>query len=141
MDYASKTASMILDILTNDITEENNHKKIDNSNSRFMPVVVEHVGNANNGDFISIAHYYEQNGDLMADPEIVFWRKKNECPSHFPSKFVYFPISYRQDGLGINRELVIFENGKPVRFNIKLKNDTTKFVTMWMLNIKDQQNL
>ena len=38
-----------------------------------MPVVVEKVGRLPGyGEIISIAHYEEQNGDLMADPEMEF---------------------------------------------------------------------
>ena len=38
-----------------------------------MPVSVEVVGTRPQGALIvSIAHYYEQNGDLMADPEATF---------------------------------------------------------------------
>ena len=50
----------------------------------FMPLVIENVP----GQGVSVAHYYEQEGDLMRDPEIVFnvnWRA----------------IEYTQDNLGI----------------------------------------
>ena len=44
-----------------------------NNNPAYMPVVVEKVGRLPGyGEIISIAHYEEQNGDLMADPEMEF---------------------------------------------------------------------
>jgi len=38
------------------------------SGGGFMPVVIERIG----ADTYSIAHYGQQNGDLMADPEMTF---------------------------------------------------------------------
>ena len=39
----------------------------------FMRLVIEHVGTGpRGGQLVSVAHYGEQNGDLMRDPEIVF---------------------------------------------------------------------
>ena len=37
--------------------------------SGFMDLVVETIGR----NCVSVAHYYTQNGDLIQDPEIVFW--------------------------------------------------------------------
>lgn len=34
----------------------------------FMPLVIETIGR----NQFSVAHYYEQNGDLIADPEVIF---------------------------------------------------------------------
>ena len=51
---------------------EGSHAKI-NNNPAFMPVVIEKVGRLPGyGEVISIAHYGEQSGDLMADPEMEF---------------------------------------------------------------------
>ena len=36
-------------------------------NDPYLPLVIEAWGGC-----VSVAHYYEQNGDLMRDPEIVF---------------------------------------------------------------------
>src|SRR5690349_5579060 len=39
----------------------------------FMPLVVEAIGPGPRGlPMVSVAHYYEQNGDLMKDPDMVF---------------------------------------------------------------------
>ena len=50
-----------------------------------------------------IAHYYEQNGDMMRDPDVVFVIGADQ--------YVY-PISYRQDGLGTYPESAVVEDGK-----------------------------
>jgi hypothetical protein len=108
-------AQKIMDRLTAGITEENSHTRTDNNepNSAFMAVVVEWVGDCKRGDVYSIAHYYKQNGDLMADPKM--------------------------DGLGIYREGVVWEDGEPRYLNAREQRDEAIFAGTWMENIKHQQ--
>jgi hypothetical protein len=95
-----------------------------------MPACVEAVGKTPQGALIiSVAHYYEQNGDLMADPEVTFVVARDDY---------VFPISYKQDGLGIDRQYVRWE-GEQVFWNLAAQNDLAGFCTSWMRNIKDQQ--
>jgi hypothetical protein len=67
----------------------------------------------------SLMHTYEQNGDLMRDPDVEFVVINGGIYSTF----------YRQDGLGIAREL------KP---NSKAAADCDRFLATWLKNIKDQ---
>ena len=68
---------------------EGSHAKI-NNNPAYMPVVIEKVGRLPGyGEIISIAHYGEQSGDLMADPEMEFTIIGGD----------YYPISFRNDYL------------------------------------------
>ena len=106
------------------------YAKIDNTNGSFMPVVVEQVGK----NQLSIAHYYEQNGDLMADPEIVFLKKA------YSYGIEYYPIYERMSGLGSDVELVIFENRKPKMIS-NLQKQTASFCTTWMRTITMQQGI
>ena len=46
------------------------HRKLDNASGTFMAVCVEKITERH----YSIAHYFEQNGDLMADPEMTFFK-------------------------------------------------------------------
>ena len=68
----------------------------------FMAVSVEIIGRSGLGPLVSVAHYYEQNGDLMRDPDVVFLIGAD--------RHVY-PISFRQDNLGINLESAYVEDG------------------------------
>ena len=106
------------------------YAKIDNANDAFMPVVVEQVGE----NQISIAHYYEQNGDLMADPEIVFLKKE------YSYGVEYYPIYERMSGLGSDVELVIFKNRKPKLIS-RLQKQAASFCTDWMRTIVVQQGI
>lgn len=46
--------------------------KIDNSDGTYMPVHIELIGRIDNYNFFSLAHYGQQNGDAMRDPEMLF---------------------------------------------------------------------
>ena len=111
---------------------EEGYAKIHN-NSNLMEVVVEKVGHIKGyGDIISIAHYGEQNGDLMADPEMTFTIVGGE----------YYPISFKNDYLGRYQEVFGFdEDGNPETINTSLQFDLTCFANQWMKNIANQQKL
>ena len=96
---------------------EGSHAKI-NNNLAFMPVVIEKVGRLPGyGEVISIAHYGEQSGDLMADPEMEFTIIGGD----------YYPISFRNDYLG--KHSSVFENDG---INLPLQYDLTTFANQWM---------
>ena len=105
---------------------EGSHAKL-NNNPAYMPVVVEKVGRLPGyGEIISIAHYGEQNGDLMADPEMEFTIIGGD----------YYPISFRNDYLG--KHSSVFEDDG---INLLLQYDLTTFANQWMRNIAEQQNI
>lgn len=121
-----------MDRLTAGLDRENSHTRIDNNkpDSGIMPVVVEWVGDCEIGNVFSIAHYYEQNGDLMADPEMTFLRAADGR---------YYPMSFKMDGLGVYREGVVWEDGEPRYTNTREQRDEAIFSGEWMQNIKWQQ--
>lgn len=125
-------AQAVMDKLIEGISQGGS-KKIDNTGGSFMPVSVERVGEISLGPLFSVTHYYEQNGDLMSDPDMVFVQGASGR---------YYPISYRQDGLGINQE-VLRETEKPgsFQYNKRLSASLATFANRWMKNIKDQQRL
>ena len=108
--------------------------KIDNTGSSFMPVSVETIFNSEKYLIVSVAHYYSQNSDLMADPEMLFIKVK--------AHNVYFPSYFKQDGImGSEQESVIMENGEIKGYRAKLQAEHTVFANTWVRNIKQQQNL
>jgi hypothetical protein len=70
----------------------------------YMRLVIEHIGTGpRGGELVSVAHYGEQNGDPMRDPEIVFEVAAGQ----------WHPVSIQQDYLGGFREAVfVGANGK-----------------------------
>jgi hypothetical protein len=68
-----------------------------------MRLVIEYVGDGPRGlPSISVANYYEQNGDAMRDPEMVF-----EVNPDAWQTGEWTPVSYRQDNLDIYQEAVL----------------------------------
>lgn len=130
MKPISKTAQQTLEILISGLSYGGtSHRKIDNGGAGIMAVSVEIIGPR----FVSVAHYYEQNGDLMADPEVVFW--------HGPDGRFY-PVEYKQDNLGSYQRLVVFDDaGQPVKISPRAQANVASFSTTWFRNIKIQQGL
>jgi hypothetical protein len=97
-------------------------------NGPFMPLVIERIGTGPNGHpAISVAHYYEQNGDLLTDPEMCFeeWDGKL-WPYYFKActgfeQTVYFA---REDGAKMIRPTV--------------KRELQQFASIWNRNIREQ---
>ena len=71
-------------------------------------------------DTIRIAHTYEQNGDLMYDPEIIFEiDEDNEALK---------PLEYRQDNMGVYQ--IVGENVSD--------RELSSFAVQWFKNIRSQ---
>jgi hypothetical protein len=103
-----------------------------NNDSSFMAACVEIIGRTGLGPLISIAHYYVHNGDMMRDPDVVFVIGADQH---------VYPISYRQDGIGIYQEAAIVEDGQ-WRVRPKMQADIVKFCNdTWFPNINEQQQL
>ena len=108
--------------------------KFDNSEESFMAVVVEEVMDKGKFKIISVAHYYEQNGDLMVDPEMMF--------IYFKDKNIYISFYFKQDGiLCTEQESIIIENNEITGIKTKLQAEHTAFANIWLQNIKIQQHI
>jgi hypothetical protein len=95
----------------------------------FMRLVIEHVGTGpRSGALVSVAHYGEQNGDLMRDPEIIFEVAEGQ----------WHPVSIQQDYLGSYREAVfVGEDGKVYVRPAEVR-DILAFSRVWDRNLKAQ---
>lgn len=70
MQPMSKRHAAILDALTAGLTDDAPGRTLDAAPGVFMAAVIEKIGP---GRF-SVAHYFEQNGDRVADPDVEFVR-------------------------------------------------------------------
>lgn len=84
----------------------------------FEDLKIEAIG----GGEYSIAHYYDQNGDAMRDPEITFTIDAETKSIH--------PTSFLQDDRGI-----FYETETAPSARVK---DLKQFMSQWFTNIKDQ---
>lgn len=122
----SQAAQRTMDILVAGMSIGES-RKVDAAPGVYMALHVERTGAA----LFSLAHYYEQNGDLMADPEMEFYRAPDGR---------YYPLHYQQDGLGIYRAgMELGEDGKPARLNPREQADQASFAGTWLRNIRHQQ--
>jgi hypothetical protein len=76
---------------------------------------------------VSLAHNYQQNGDLMADPDVEF----------HVTRLGVAPLTFQQDP-GIYRRWAWQENGR-WRFHPRGQADLAAFCNQWMAHIKQQQ--
>lgn len=130
MKHLDRMAESVLSVLVEGLCKVGDHKKVDNAAGAFMAVSVEWIDTCDMGPLFSVSHYYEQNGDLMRDPEMVFLRG---LAGHF------YPTYFRQDGgLGYEQESVNLQRGT---FNAAAQADQAQFANSWMVNIRDQQAL
>jgi len=98
-------------------TEEHFHARL--TQQSYEPLVIER-----HGDLVSVAHYFEQEGDLIQDPEVEF---------HYPT---WTPTAITQAWLG-RRQKFIERDGKQL-VDMKFHGEVTAFLTIWGSNIRAQ---
>jgi hypothetical protein len=131
MKHLNDRATVIFRKLTEGLKKVGDHQQWNNDSS-FMAACVEIIGQTGLGPLVSVAHYYLQEGDMMRDPDVVFLIGADQH---------VYPISYRQDGLGIYQEAAIVEDGK-WRVRPKMQADIVKFCNdTWFPNLNEQQQL
>ena len=133
MQALNEKAEAIFHKLTEGMVKVGDHRKWDNASGTFMAVCIEVIGRTGLGPLVSVAHYYEQNGDAMRDPDVVMI----DAPGGL------FPVSYRQDGLGINQDSVTYDenDGHINGVRVKMQVDIASFCGTWARNLKDKQGL
>jgi len=111
---------------------KDDHFKLDNASGRYMPVVVEQVMDRPGfADVYSVAHYGEQNGDLMADPEMTFGEWDGQ----------FYPLTFRNDYLGFVQDVVSEGDGREPVVNESQQRELAVFAALWFRNIAAQQKI
>lgn len=134
MKHLSKNAAVIFDGIVNRLGDQD-MIKINNAPGAYMELVVEKLMEVDfmgsSAEIFSLAHYFEQNGDLVPDPDMTFIRIKLMpmvvLPASFQNQMVY-------------QESLWSDDGKWLR-NPFLLSDLVGFANMWLKNIKEQQEL
>lgn len=80
---------------------------------------------------ISVAHYGEQNGDLMRDPEMIFEAEESG------EEMNLIPFYWRNDYVGVEQYSAYIEDGKSL-LNAKLKREHIAFARTWDANLRAQ---
>ena len=107
------------------------HIKIENE--PWMTLVIEDTQDRgpNGLPAISVAHYGEQNGDLMRDPEMIFEAEESG------EEVNLVPFYWRNDYAGIEQYSAFTEDGKTL-LNAKLKREHIAFARTWDANLRAQ---
>ncbi len=124
MHALNEQSKMIMEALITQL--DDGYLKLDNTKGTFMPLIVEKVTDEPGFTAVySLAHYGEQNGDLMADPEMTFGESDHE----------FYPLSFRNDYVGVYQEVIAEQ------VNLKRQQELSEFTAIWLENIVDQQKL
>lgn len=119
-----KRHAAILDTLTAGLTDEHPSRTIDNAPGAFMAAVIEKIGPAR----FSVAHYFKQNGDLVADPDVEFVRQDG----------AWFPVAITQIG-SYTRPVETDHHGRIVAYQRRGYADLRSYAGLLLSNIKAQQ--
>lgn len=115
-----------------DLSEPEAHFKVESGG--FMDLVVENIG----ANQISVTHYYEQNGDLCQDPEIVFLVG---CDGEwYPVEWTTPAVMFAGRVVGGWKRYVEIdaEKGSWVRGDLRGQRDLAIFANKWADNLKMQ---
>ena len=95
----------------------------------YEPLYIERISDRE----IAIAHTIEQNGDLIVDPEMVFWVDEDAK--------ALWPVSIEQPIFGGYIQRVYdYGDSEYARPNLSLERDLTSFFRTWMQNLKWQDH-
>lgn len=113
------------------------------TNEGFMPLVMEQVGELVNtpwgkGQLYSLAHYYEQNGDLMRDPEMVFIVVDNRKDTKDYEFIGIYPQLFQLDSLDLYEESVNIVNKTVTTYKPAWQAAHVSFANQWLKNIQQQ---
>lgn len=130
----NEKASAVMNHLTEGVDIDKS-KKVDNNNpdSGIMAVHVCMLGENRFGKIFSVAHYYEQNWDLMADPRMTFL---------LDGQGNWIPFEFYMDGIfAREEEAIVFESDTVAGWRKKMQHAHAVFAEQWMKNILHQQKL
>lgn len=104
-------------------------------NPPFMRLVVEVIGGPyeNGGYEVSVAHYGEQNGDAMRDPEMTFLVVTSGEVT------TWTPLTFENSYMGCYQVVAdVTQEGRLRVKNTAMLNDLRDFANQWDRNLKEQ---
>jgi hypothetical protein len=126
-------STKLFEYLIKNLSLENLGECIQN-NDIFMPVHVDFMGSGEGNKVYAIAHYSEQNGDLCANPSVLFFKSKDG---------LVIPYVFQMDGIGLNQEYAVIND----KYELTATLDAAQIVLAdfcndtWFPNILQQQEI
>lgn len=145
MKALNKTATEIFTAIINGIPEGQAHYTLNNAEGSYMALHVEMIGirelpglnTSRPYQEYSFAHYGEQNGDLMRDPDVTMLAIKGN-----DGKLLLIPASYRNDYIGYEERNILYDDDSGTwKINKKAQADLTDFCNTWAVNLREQQGV
>ena len=124
MQNLNQAASRVLDALTANL-RIGASRHVDNAPGVYMRVCVERLSEHQ----YSVAHYYEQNGDLVCDPDGVFLK----------TDAGWLPVTLQQNTGHYTIALELDGNDKPTGWRPRQYRELSSFAAMWLRTVRDQQ--
>jgi uncharacterized protein YqiB (DUF1249 family) len=110
--------------------------------SCFMDLHLDILQKNENGMLISLAHYYEQNGDLIPDPDI-----RIKVYRHAVAEALTYQDSYIFQCASVAEALTYQDSyisqcvyPEPDKVNVRLKPQLNSFLSSWLKNCLDQEH-
>ena len=98
----------------------------------FMPLSVESLGyTIHGGKVYTLAHYGEQNGDAMRDPEMTISVDREAGTVD--------PLTFQNDYMGMYQEVYGENDAGHETYRPKLRTDLDAFLWQWLKNLQNQQ--
>lgn len=119
-----------------DLTRVEAHLRLEQEG--YLPLVIETIGK----NQVSIAHYRQENGDLVADPEVIFFTGKvttaaatneNEAAEGWIPFIIQMPYDIYTEYAMFN-----YTNHTLTHLNTRGISELVEFVEMWADNIRAQ---
>lgn len=118
------TVTKIAELHGIDLTKVGSYVRLEQKG--YQPLNIEVIGQ----NEVAVSHTYIQNGDVMRDPEMTFSTEYGDNG--------WAATSWRNDGVGVNRQACRMQNGHITRFFPREQKEQTTFANMWARNIKAQ---
>ncbi len=140
MEFLNRQATLIFATLIDSLNGD--YRKIENS--PFMPLSIEKIGDGISTPWgtakqYSFCHYFEQNGDLMQDPEMCFFVIDNRAGKQADvEKLQVVPYLFRQANLGIYEESVLMQGCTVTKFLSPMQQEHREFANHCPDNIQHQ---
>ena len=143
MKQLNKQATKVFGRLLTGLSNVGDHAKIGKDESAYMAVCVDVIDRPNIPDgllgqcaVVAVSHYFKQNGDMCADPDMTFLVVG---PSD-GSPLAVFPMTFDQS-LPPRYDVAAWFEGGQLMSKRNLQADLTRFANFWMSNIAQQQDL
>ena len=110
--------------------------RVDPPSAGLLRLCIEYIGEGPRGHAaISVAHDYEQNGDLMQDPDVVVEVPDSQAWS---DESTWGPVSFTQASKGYHGEACFRDNTGQIRLRPGLVDNIRSFLKRWNRNIGEQ---